>query len=273
MDKKKLLVGIGIASVAVPFFMLCPARASARQKATFKGVNYAHRGLHTRDKVIPENSLSAFALAAEKGYAVELDVQLTKDGHVVVFHDETLDRVCSVEGKICDFTYNELKKFRLCGTDQVIPLFTDVLDVINGRSAILCELKTCGKRNRELCEKTYEFISGYSGDVCIESFDPFILRWFRLHASDMLRGQLAAPRSEYEGSSAGKVGGFLLSRCLMNFIGRPQFIAYKIGPRPLAVKLACLLGAMKFGWTSHEPRNEENYDSVIFEYYKPKLKL
>lgn len=273
MKPKTILKLAGLAAVAVPAVMLIPGRPSARQKETFRGVNFAHRGLHTRDKSIPENSIAAFSLAADKGYGIELDVQLTKDGYVVVFHDDTLSRVCGVDGKVIDYTYSELQKFSLCGTDQKIPLFSDVLSVINGRSPILCELKTCGRKNRELCEKTYGFISGYRGDLCIESFDPIIVRWFRLHAPDMLRGQLAMPAKEYKGSSADGFSAFLLSRGFLNFLGRPQFIAYKIGYQPPTIRFAQFLGAMKFAWTSHEPRNEADKDAVIFEYYKPKAKF
>lgn len=90
--------------------MLAPGYASKRQKAPFIGVNFAHRGLHTEDKRVPENSLEAFRLAAEAGYGIELDVQLSKDGRVVVFHDDTLDRVCGVRGRVDDYKYDELKK-------------------------------------------------------------------------------------------------------------------------------------------------------------------
>ena len=57
----------------------------------------------------------------------------------------------------------------------------------------------------------------------------------------------------------------------MNFLSRPQFIAYKIGPRPFPVRLAELMGAMPVGWTSHGPENEQGRDAVIFEYYRPKV--
>ncbi len=252
-------------------FVIAPGVATKRQKAPFIGANIAHRGLHSRDKAVPENSLEAFRLAAEAGYAVELDVQLTKDGQVVVFHDDTLDRVCSVHARVDELTLSEIKKLRLCGTEYTVPLFTEVLNVIRGKSAIVCELKD-GKRNRELCRKTYDIISEYKGDICIESFNPMIVAWFRFHAKELLRGQLAMPMREYpETMSLPLV--FALSHSLFNCLARPQFIAYKIGFRPLPVRMSELLGAMRVGWTSHEPRNEKGRDAVIFEYYKPKLRF
>ena len=259
MEKKtlcKLLLGAA-AAAALPVYLTAPGRATQRQKAPFQWANLAHRGLHSPDKSVPENSLEAFRLAAEAGYGVELDVQLTKDGQVVVFHDEKLDRVCGVPGRVDEFTFAELQQFRLCGTEQRIPLFSDVLAVIRGRGPLLVELKN-GKRNKELCKKTYALLQGYKGDVCIESFNP--------------RGQLAAPVADYVKDGFQKPLGFVLSRTLLNFLARPQFIAYKIGRRPLLVRLSEKLGAMKVGWTSHDPVNEKGRDAVIFEFYRPKLR-
>ncbi len=273
MEKKtlcKLFLGAA-AAAALPVYLTAPGRATERQKAPFQWANLAHRGLHSPDKSVPENSLEAFRLAAEAGYGVELDVQLTRDGQVVVFHDEKLDRVCGVPGRVDEFTFAELQQFRLCGTEQRIPLFADVLAVIRGRGPLLVELKN-GRRNKELCKKTYALLQGYKGDVCIESFNPRIVAWFRVHGRDLLRGQLAAPVADYVKDGFKKPLGFVLSRTLLNFLARPQFIAYKIGRRPLLVRLSEKLGAMKVGWTSHDPVNEKGRDAVIFEFYRPKLR-
>ena len=267
--KSKLILGCG-AAVALPLLMLAPGNASKRQKAPFLSRNFAHRGLHSRDKTVPENSLEAFRLAAEMNYGIELDVQLSRDGQVVVFHDDTLDRVCGIHGRVDEFSYSDLKDMKLCGSEWGIPLFSEVLRTINGRGPIICELKT-GRRNRELCRKTYDLISSYRGEICIESFDPTIVAWFRFHARDLVRGQLAMPMKEYpDNVKGGRIFAFLASHTLLNFLGRPQFIAYQIARQPLTVRLAELLGAMNICWTSHEPRNEKGRDAVIFEFYKPR---
>ena len=268
-EKLKTAARIGAActfAVGLPVFLTAPGRSTKRQRAPFWGRNLAHRGLHSEDKSVPENSLEAFRLAAKAGYGIELDVQLTKDGQVVVFHDDTLDRVCGVNARVDEKTYDELKLLRLCGTEQRIPLFSEVLEVVNGRGPLLVELKN-GKRNRELCEKTYALLSDYRGEVCIESFNPMIVRWFKFHGRDLLRGQLAARPEDYTDLAPFTV--FLLSKCLMNFMGRPHFIAYQIGPRPLSVHLAEALGAMRFGWTAHNEQAEKGRDAVIFEFYRP----
>ena len=273
MEKKTALtLGIAAAAAAaLPVLMLAPGRTTKRQRAPFYGGNFAHRGLHSRDKVVPENSLTAFRLAAEAGYGIELDVQLSKDGQVVVFHDDTLDRGCGVHGRVDERTFEELQQLRLCGTEERIPLFSQVLDVVRGRGPLIVELKN-GRSNRELCEKTYALLENYRGEACVESFNPMIVAWFRFHGKDLVRGQLAAPVADYVKDGFKKPVGFVLSRTLLNFLARPQFIAYKIGRRPLTVHLCEALGAMKAGWTSHEPRNEKGRDVVIFEFYKPKLR-
>ena len=143
--------------------------------------------------------------------------------------------------------------------------------MFRGAGPLIVELKT-GRRNRELCEKTYAILENYRGEVCIESFNPFIVAWFRFHAPDLIRGQLASPYGNYRRDGMSPLQAFALSRNLYNPISRPQFIAYRIGNRPPLVRLTELLGAMRVGWTSHEPRDAQHRDAVIFEFYKPETK-
>ena len=271
MKKKLHYAGAAVLLASVPLFMLAPGRVTKRQRAPFQNVNFAHRGLHSRDKSVPENSLEAFELASRAGYGIELDVQLSKDGQVVVFHDDDLKRVCGVDCRVDEKTYAELTELRLCGTEYTVPLFTEVLATVRGRSPLMVELKR-GRRNIELCEKTYAMLRRYTGDYCIESFNPFIVRWFRLNAPEVVRGQLANPPKDYNGEVS-PVSAFLLGNVLLNFLARPQFIAYKIAPKPFSVKVCEALGAMKVCWTSHEWANERGNDTVIFEFYKPGLKF
>lgn len=252
----------------LPVYAVLPGRISRRQRNIFRGVNYAHRGLHSRDRSVPENSLPAFRRAAAEGYGIELDVQLSQDGKVVVFHDDTLDRVCGVHARVDDLTWDELSALRLCGTEERIPLFSEVLKSINGCEALIVELKN-GPRNRELCEKTLALLSEYRGNVCIESFNPLIVAWFRFHAPDMVRGQLATTVQNYRDDNITGFKAFVLHNTLLNFLARPQFIAYRVGSRPPLVRLCTRLGALNIGWTSHEPRNEKGRDGVIFEFYRP----
>ena len=148
---------------------------------------YAHRGLWGGE--IPENSLAAFRRAAEHGFAIELDVQLSSDGEVMVFHDYTLDRVVGREGKLCDLDAAELGTLSLCGTEQTIPTFREVLTLVNGRVPILVELKG-ESMDTSLCEKAAALLREYEGLYCIESFNPLLLHEMRKHLPDAYYGLL-----------------------------------------------------------------------------------
>ena len=224
-------------------FLVAPGRATRAQKAPFLYRNYAHRGLHTEDGTVPENSLPAFRAAAEAGYAVEMDVHLTADDQLVVFHDDTLERMCGVPGVIDDFTLAELRALRLGDTDCVIPTFAEALEALGGK-----------------------VIAAFRPDGT--SFDPTIVAWFRRNAPDILRGQLSQPPKDY-GKALNKPAAAIVGNVLTNVIARPQFIAYKIGPKPLSVRLCEAMGAARAGWTSRAWTHERDYDIVIFEHYRP----
>ena len=224
-------------------------------------------GLHTEDGSVPENSLPAFRAAAEAGYAVEMDVHLTADDQLVVFHDDTLERMCGVPGVIDDFTLAELRALRLGDTDCVIPTFAEALEALGGRVPLLLEVKR-GHNNRRLCALTLAALRTYGGPYCVESFDPTIVAWFRRNAPDILRGQLSQPPKDY-GKALNKHAAAIVGNVLTNVIARPQFIAYKIGPKPLSVRLCEAMGAARAGWTSRAWTHERDYDIVIFEHYRP----
>lgn len=97
------------------------------------GRRYAHRGLHCAQDGIPENSLPAFRRAVEAGYGIELDLHLTTDGRLVVFHDDTLDRVCGVTGRVVK-NLRRIAQLRLLGTEERSPSFSEVLDIVAGKS-------------------------------------------------------------------------------------------------------------------------------------------
>ena len=238
------------------------------KKAPFYGRNFAHRGLYEKDQSIPENSLAAFDRAASAGYGMELDVQLSRDGKVVVFHDDNLKRMCGVDKKVNELDFDELQKLSLCGTEQRIPLFSEVLKTVNGRTPLIIELKIC-KHGRDLCKKTLKLLKDYHKEYCIESFNPMIVAWFRFHAPHIFRGQLSQQPDQYKKEGIPKFAGIILGYTLFNIAARPDFIAYRIGKKPLAIRTAEALGAVKVAWTSHSAETEKNFDAVIFEHYLP----
>ena len=237
--------------------------------AVFTGVFYAHRGLYDNHAGVPENSLPAFRAAAEKGYGVELDVQLSSDGAVVVFHDDTLDRVCGVRGDVIDYRLEQLQQMKLLDTEESMPLFTDVLAVLSeGAGPLIVELKS-GKRNDELCEKTRNLLRDYPGIYCVESFDPGIVSWFRKNAPEIIRGQLAQPAGDYA-AGMNPLLARMLSGCRFSFLNKPDFIAYKIGFHPARVLRKRKKGVLLIAWTSRDYRKDaKENDGVIFEYCAP----
>ncbi len=266
----KWFLGAGAALAGLWAFMTVPGKASSEKKIPFYGRYFAHRGLHTGDGVFPENSLAAFLRAESFGYGIELDLQLTRDQEVVVFHDDSLKRMCGIDKALRDLTWAELRDLRLLGSEERIPRFADVLSSLNGSAPLIVELKR-GENNAALCEKTLELMRAYPGDCCVESFDPTIVRWWKKHAPDVLRGQLSADRGSFDKATFAPLA-FGMARLLFNFAGRPQFIAYRISERrPFALRICTWMGAMPVAWTSRAPGDEEENDAVIFEgYYPPK---
>ena len=264
-----ILIIIGVPVVGFLYIFL-PADIPSYVKKVYRGRYYAHRGLHNIDENVPENSLTAFKKAAEKGYGVELDVHLSADGQVVVFHDDDLMRMCGVDKKIADCTYDELQQYSLLGTSEKIPLFSSVLEVYNGVAPMIIEIKT-GRKNAELCQKVCDELENYKGKICIESFDPRVLRWFKKHRPRTVRGQLCQRAENYKNQP--KLLSWALGNCALNFIGRPHFIAYRIEEKPRLVRMVLTMGAMDVCWTSRKPGEGEGADCVIFENYLPEPKM
>ena len=168
-------------------FLAAPALGARKKLGDAVKVKYAHRGLHGHG--VAENSLTAFRLAAEAGYGIELDVRLSRDGRLVVFHDDTLDRVTEATGRVDAQDYSVLKELSLLGTDDKIPLFSDVLKLVDGRVPLLIELKEEAFRY-EVAEKTLEELQGYNGRYVIESFNPLTLGRVKKIAPEISRGVL-----------------------------------------------------------------------------------
>ena len=118
----------------------------------------AHRGYF--DKYIEENSMNAFVRCVEKNIPIELDVHLTKDKKVVVFHDYNLYRMTGINKNIEDCTYDEIKKLNLGKTNEKIPLLSSVLKKVNNRVFILIELKN--KKIGPLEDQVLSLVKDYS---------------------------------------------------------------------------------------------------------------
>ena len=146
--------------IAIYLFVIAPRTFKKPNREKLFGVHYAHRGLFDNNSQAPENSLPAFKLAVENGYGIELDVQLSKDGIPVVFHDATLNRMCGVDGKVWDYTLEELQQFKLASSDATIPTFADALATIAGKTPVIVEYKL-DRVQTTVCELGNELLTKY----------------------------------------------------------------------------------------------------------------
>ena len=176
----------------------------------------AHRGIFDNKKV-PENSIRAFKDALNNGFAIEFDVHLTKDNKVVVFHDDTLERLTNKKGNIKDYTFEEIKKTKLLDTNYFIPSFDEVLDLINGNVPILIELKY-DRKDHILEKEVIKRLEKYNGEFAIQSFDPFIVTYFRFFKNDFIRGLLVS-------SKGNKISERFVRSMILLPICKPDFLS------------------------------------------------
>lgn len=213
-----------LAAASTYLYLLAPNKDRRDRLAAFEKQYIAHRGLFDNEGGIPENSLPAFRRAVANGYGIELDVQMTRDHKLVVFHDESLKRMCGVEKLLHQCTYEELMQYELLDSGEKIPLYSEVLKVINGKVPLIMEIKSEGDW-RTTTLLTARMMDRYRGLYCMESFHPRSVEWFRRHRPEVIRGQLA---SDYfrDGTKKNTIGRFVLTNLMMNCFSRPDFIAY-----------------------------------------------
>jgi glycerophosphoryl diester phosphodiesterase len=175
----------------------------------------AHRGSFD-NRGFPENSLAAFRASIDRDLAIEIDVHLRADGVPVVIHDSQMNRLTGRSGRISDLTSSEARKLRLFGTDETVPLLEEVLELVGGRVPLLIELKTTAPVPGRLERAVVRTLSGYSGELALQSFSPMSVAWLRFRAPGILRGQL----------SGSKAGVPIYS------VTMPDFIAYRVEDLP-----------------------------------------
>ncbi len=266
-----IVLGIVVAVFLLIIFLVFPSTRRHKDRAVLNGLFIAHRGFHGIMDNTPENSLPAFRQALELGYGIEIDIHLTRDGEVVVFHDDLLMRVCGVEGRVEDKTLAELKSLRLNGTDCKIPTLSECLDTIDGKVPLLIEFKCVGLKCDELCRAADKILSGYHGKYLIQSFYPTVLRWYKKNRKEICRGQLA---SAFKGEELYKR---LLGCLVFNFFGRPDFVSYEHKyHNNIFRRFVTWLGAFPVGWTFRSEAELENdgkaFKTYIFENFIPKTK-
>ena len=229
---------------------------------------YAHRGYHEKPH-IPENSMAAFRRALQNYYGVELDVHLMADGNLAVIHDSSLKRTAGAEVEIEDLTLADLANYRLEGTEERIPLLSEVLALFEGKTPLVIELKTARGNHAALTAAVCAMLDKYDVSYCIESFDPRCLMWLKKNRPEIVRGQLShAFLKPGEDGGQGLVMRFVLQNLLLNFTTRPDFIAYRMAHRgALSVQLCRKIYKVReVNWTI---KTKEDFDVAVKEGYLP----
>jgi glycerophosphoryl diester phosphodiesterase len=228
----------------------------------------AHRGLH--DATRPECSLAAFEAAAAAAHPIALDVHLTADGHAVVFHDDTLERMTGRPGTVAAATLAELMALRLAGTDERVPSLAQVMERVAHRVPVLVELKSRGRAGpleRAVCE----VLARFPGEHAVQSFDPWSMLWMRRHAPHLPRGMLAG---DLRGEGLPPHQVVVLEHLLLAPAVLPDFIGYELSALPhWAPSLWRRLGRPLLAWTVRDEaalrRARGLVDNVIFEGVAP----
>lgn len=158
----------------------------------------AHRGYHDMNGAIWENTLPAFARAAEHGYTIECDVRLSSDGIPVVFHDDTLSRLTGTEGYVWQRTAAEMGALRIGGTADHAPRLTEILEFVAGRVPLVIELKGCPGKDEGLVTEVARALQNYRGKAAIMSFDHWLIRDFGRHAPGIPAGLTAWGEKDHE---------------------------------------------------------------------------
>lgn len=227
----------------------------------------AHRGLHDEKSGILENSMTAFQQAIDAGLPIEFDVHLSSDLKPVVFHDDTLQRMTGDARQVCDVSATELATLRLARSQDHIPDLQSVLDKVAGRVPLVVELKQSPFGREILAEKTWALLKNYSGSFTVQSFDPFILKWFRLHAPDVIRGQLSMRKPPKRIPIHRR---FLMRHMMLNSVSKPHYIGFNCNDvHWWSLRLSNKKSMKLLAWTvsnEHQLRHARQYaDNVIFE--------
>ena len=237
----------------------------------------AHRALHSKQSGLVENTPAAAAAAIAKNYAIECDIQRTKDGEAVVFHDFTLDRLMRTEGRVDAFRADDLGQLTYKDCDQRIVSLPDFLARIGGRTPVIVEIKSRYDGDMRLADRAMAAVAAYAGPACLKSFDPAVLVHLRGAAAVCPLGLVAQARYD----TSAEWAGLPQDRCasfadLRDFpLARPDFLSWSFADLPHAVPMLCRkgIGMPVMTWTvrSREALIHGKLwaDQIIFEDFEP----
>jgi glycerophosphoryl diester phosphodiesterase len=233
----------------------------------------AHRGLH--GGAVVENTLEAADAAAAANYAIECDIQLTADGELVVFHDDTLERLTVAAGLLRSHTLADLKNIAYRNASGRIPELKEFLAHVAARTPLLIELKSLWDGDTRIAERAAAILANYSGPFALMSFDPWLVRALRLSAPALPRGIVAERYYDDPGWSLSRGQKFALGNLMHIVETRPHFVAYWVRDLPALAPLFArsVLGMPLLTWTvrteAERARAARWADQMIFEGFRP----
>lgn len=221
----------------------------------------SHRGIHDNKKIY-ENTLEAIKLAQEKNYIIEIDIHITKDDKIIVFHDYNTKRITKQDMIIEKSNYKDLNNQNIIH----IPTLEEVLEQVNGIVPLLIEIKQPNKVGK-LEQKLMQILKNYKGDYAIQSFNPYVLLWFKKNHPKILRGQLSC---SYKNKRLNKLTKIILKNMLLNKLTTPDFITYKYNELSISkIKKYQKKNIKVLGWTltskEEYKKYKEIYDNLICE--------
>jgi glycerophosphoryl diester phosphodiesterase len=241
-----------------------------KQMNWLKETYITHRGLHGVSGWI-ENTRKSFTEAIDRGFGIEIDTNILKDGTVVVFHDKNLKRLCGVNRYLKDVTYDEIKDLKILDSNETIPTLSEVLDLIGGRVPLMIEVKPFGQKKRH-AKAIKEALQSYPYTFAVQSYDPSIVYWFKRHAPELIRGQI----SEYfTDSKMSPLMRKLLRRMVFNGLTKPDFINYRLEDMPNKyIEKAKQKGILVLAYAARSQKAlnyaRKTFDNAVFENFIPK---
>jgi glycerophosphoryl diester phosphodiesterase len=214
----------------------------------------AHRGLHDFSKGVVENTASAFAAAIARGYAIECDLQLTRDGEAVVFHDDDVERITEGHGLVKDHTAAEMRALRVRNSSDRVQTLAELLSQVKGQVPLVIELKSHWDSDERLAERAVEELKSYHGPFCLMSFDPDAIAAVRQLAPDMIRGIVAERATDSYYSTLPLSKQTELRTFSHVARTRPDFVSFYFGELPWAPITALRADGMPvITWTIRNP--------------------
>jgi glycerophosphoryl diester phosphodiesterase len=233
----------------------------------------AHRGLHNKRDII-ENTGSAFRAAIEGKYAIECDVQLTRDGDAAVFHDFELERLTHGKGLVKDYTMRQLREMAFKTSSDKMMSLSELINLTRGRATLIVEIKSLFDGDMTLATHVAKIVKGYTGKIALMSFDPAVVAHLREIATPIVRGIVAENAYDDAGFSMCSSEQKYNMRNLMHFEEtNPHFISWKVQDLPTTSTLLFKKGMQRpvICWTvrtdEDKVRAAKYADQVTFEGY------